>query len=312
MVLRCIFVPVCFCQLTVVFKCSCWTSTSFPAIDETFSSDSLWVSWLRFESTLDISESTHLTSVMQISCVFVQARLMSYRENGFLMGCSTSRSGLGVVGGVHAGRGCMILYPDVTTLFKISIYLVGHAYSLLDVREISDAVVGEQPSIKSFFAPKGVAARQTCASDPKLQPEARSWTCGTCTYRNPSNQTRSCSMCNLPFKDEGNPKLPIKRAISEVEAFATHWTCERCTFRHEGKEVTRKICTMCGTRRKVAGQIGEGHCTRPGAKATRLAERRAHVAASGLTSMGTLRMLRIRNPWGKLKCMQTHPRHACH
>lgn len=55
-------------------------------------------------------------------------RLLSFSSAGFLMGVATARGGDGLVG--------------------------GHAYSVLDVLEIRDVMVGEQPKVSEFFTSK--------------------------------------------------------------------------------------------------------------------------------------------------------------
>jgi len=60
------------------------------------------------------------------------ARLLSFHEAGFLMGVATSKGGDGLVG--------------------------GHAYSVLDVLELHDMLVGEQQSMKDFL--QGTCARK--------------------------------------------------------------------------------------------------------------------------------------------------------
>jgi calpain-15 len=53
------------------------------------------------------------------------ARLLSFYESGFLLGVATSQGGDGLVG--------------------------GHAYSVLNIQEITDSLVGEQPKVTDFF-----------------------------------------------------------------------------------------------------------------------------------------------------------------
>lgn len=62
------------------------------------------------------------------------ARLLSFHEAGFLMGVATSRGGDGLVG--------------------------GHAYSILDVVELNDMLVGEQQSMKDFLQGSPVKKKQ--------------------------------------------------------------------------------------------------------------------------------------------------------
>jgi len=60
-------------------------------------------------------------------------RLLSFAEAGFLMGVATSRGGDGLVG--------------------------GHAYSLLDVIEVHDSIVGEQSKVTDYFASSPVTKK---------------------------------------------------------------------------------------------------------------------------------------------------------
>ncbi|GKY90943.1 hypothetical protein MPSEU_000067100 [Mayamaea pseudoterrestris] len=62
------------------------------------------------------------------------ARLLSFAQAGFIMGVATSRGGDGLVG--------------------------GHAYSILDVIEIADLMVGEQAKMTNFFGSSSAASDQ--------------------------------------------------------------------------------------------------------------------------------------------------------
>jgi len=69
------------------------------------------------------------------------ARLLSFQESGFLMGVATSRGGEGLVG--------------------------GHAYSVLDVLEFQDVLVGEQQRVTDFFSgAKGSPAKKKQRKSP--------------------------------------------------------------------------------------------------------------------------------------------------
>lgn len=92
------------------------------------------------------------------------ARLQSFRDAGFVMGVATSHAGRGNGSGGQQG-------------------LVGrHAYSLLDVVECPDAVVGEQAKLTDYFA--GTSSSATAAGADSAETDSPT---------RPSQRRRRCS-----------------------------------------------------------------------------------------------------------------------
>ena len=234
---------------------------------------------------------------------------------------------------------------------------LGHAYSLLDVREVANAVVGQQTTITSFFKKPGLKSttkkmqkrKLTTSAKPvstqttlKIPSKTDKWVCSACTFHN-SARLQSCAMCgsrkkaqplpdNNNSSNSNNDRLSLHPSITPT--IRTKWNCATCTFQNSNET---KKCRMCGTAQpdqKRDTKIDEmdttpttvpqnWSCERctflntaiakacsmcsainpnlPSPKASQgvLEKHRAHAVASGLTQQGTLRLLRIRNPWGQ-------------
>ena len=100
----------------------------------------------------------------------------------------------------------------------------GHAYSLLDVREVGHAVVGEQPRITTFL--------RSSTSPIKKRSLLRSCKAGEPRLKQP-RMGRQTQML-LPSRERTLPAL-----FSAV--VSSGWVCSLCTFKNHGKE-KRGVC----------------------------------------------------------------------
>ena len=150
----------------------------------------------------------------------------------------------------------------------------GHAYSLLDVREISNVVIGQQTSITSFLHKQTSVSTNVSQKVTELQTTRRGninrWTCPTCTFENNNlenkdTSTLKCQICgysqrNLDlFNGESSSTNSTDRQVIQNDYFKvpkkcktiafqaegrTHkWACKQCTFLNEEVKDT---CSMCG------------------------------------------------------------------